>query len=167
MAFLKGVAAARRLQLRDAIFPGAHESVFVGGQAEKGWRMVPRTLPLVMTLISDLAPKGLGTGAARVYHELWMRDFGDGFVELTDEDVHAFASGYTAAGRGVRSWRACMKALEDLGFIKVAPKGARALGYVLLIHPDLVVDSLRDAEKVDPNWANAYEQRMIEIGARS
>ena len=61
-------------------------------------------MPLILTLISRLAPKGKQDGAARVYLELWMRDFGEGIVELTDPEIHAFAAGYTSPARGARSW---------------------------------------------------------------
>ena len=120
-----------------------------------------------MTLIAMLAPKGKQDGAARVYFELWCRDFGEGYVEIGDAADNAFAAGYTTPGRGLRSWRECMDVLKNLGFIRVVPKGSRPYGCVLLIAPDIVVSRLKAKGKLDPAWLMAYEARMIEIGARS
>jgi len=158
-------ARERRLHVRDTVFPNSEDLVYVGGQSEKGWRLMPRTMPLILTLISDLAPKGRQDGAARVYLELWFRDFGEGLVELTDQDVHAFAAGYTAAGRGARSWRECVDVLEERGFIRIAPQGSRRYGYALLIHPDKVVEQLRSKGIVPDAWYNAYQHRRAETGA--
>lgn len=167
MAFIPGAKVkAKRVQIRDKVFPHAKNMVYVGGQSEKGWRLLPRTMPLILTLISSLAPKGKQDGAARVYLELWFRDFGEGYVELTDPEVHAFAAGYTTPGRGARSWRECIDVLRNLGFIEVAPKASRTYGYALLLHPDKVVEKLRPKKKIDEGWYNMYQQRMVEIGAR-
>ena len=163
MASMKGaLAKAKRVALREKVFPQSQDLVYT---PDKGWRQLPRTIPLIMTLISSLAPKGKRDGAARVYLELWFRDYGEGCVELTDPDVHAFAAGYTTAGHGPRSWRECIDVLAALGFIKIEPKGSRSHGYALLFDPDKVVEELRAKKKVDAAWFNAYQQRKVEVGA--
>jgi hypothetical protein len=124
-------------------------------------------MPLILLLIGNLAPRGKREGAARTYFELWMRDFGEGIVELTDPETHAFAAGYTSSARGARSWRECVDALEKLGFIRVAPRGQRRYGYVLLIHPDKAVTNLSVMGLVDDAWYSEYQQRRVEIGALS
>jgi diguanylate cyclase (GGDEF)-like protein len=60
-----------------------------------------------------------------------------------------------------------MSQLEKLGFIRVAPKGSRSLGYVLLVDPHQGVEQLREEGKVDDAWYNAYRQRRIETPAES
>lgn len=50
---VKTVAAARRLELRDQLWPDA-SSVVWNRKEEKGFCTIPRTLPLVMTLIDQL-----------------------------------------------------------------------------------------------------------------
>lgn len=162
MAFITGHAKAKRIKLRDSVFPQSNGSVY---EPSKGWRQVPRTLSLVMTLISQLAPKGKQDGAARVYLELWLRDMGEGLVELADPETHAYAAGYTTPGRAARSWRECMEVLKGLGFIKIAPKGSREYGYVLIVDPNKVVKDLRARKKIDDSWYNEYQQRMIQTGA--
>lgn len=167
MATIRGMkASAKRVKIRNTVFGDPGDMIYDPGTS-KGWRVVPRTLPLIMTLIRDLAPKGKGDGSARVYFELWMRDFGEGYVELSDDDVHAFASGYTNGRSGVRSWRDCMKVLTELAFIKIEPRGSREYGYALLFDPDKIVSVLVETqpERVSKAWLTAYRRRQIEIGA--
>lgn len=156
----------KRERIRDSLWADAKKVIW-SRKTEDGYCSVPRTLPLVMTLINLLSPKGSGD-ASRVYHELWCRAFDEGFVDIIDEEEHAFASGYVSKGRSVRSWRERMDVLVDLGFIKVKPKGSRKHGYVLLVHPDIAVEALRKAgqQGILDSWYHAYSKRMIEIGAQ-
>lgn len=154
-------ASDKRRRLRDSLWPHAEKLIW-NRKNEHGFTTLPRTLPLVSTLIKELSPQG---DASRVYEELWFRAFDEGFVEITDEEAHAFASGYVTPGRGVRSWRERMEVLIHLGLIRVQPNGSRKYGYVLLKHPDIAVEALRKAGKVKDAWYNAYSKRMVEIGA--
>jgi len=155
----------KRQKLRDSLWPDAKTLIW-SRKTEDGYCSVPRTLPLVMTLINLLAPKSKGD-ASRVYQELWCRVFDEGFVEIIDEEEHAFAAGYLTKGRSVRSWRERMDVLGDLGFIKARPKGSRKHGFILLVHPDIAVEELKRAKPHDvpDHWYDAYSKRMIDIGA--
>ena len=153
----------KRRELRDRLWPGA-EKVIWNRTTDDGWCTVPRTLPLIMTLINELAPKAKGD-PSRVYCELWSRVFDEGFIEMEDETDHAFAAGFVTS-RGVRTWRERMAALKDLGFIRVKPDGSRQYGYVLLVHPHDVVASLRKAGKVRDSWYYTFMDRIGKIGAR-
>jgi len=162
----KGKSAAdKREELRDGLWPDADDMVW-DRKAEKGFCTIPRTLPLLMSLIGRLSPKNKGD-ASRVYLELWTRAFDEGFVEIVDEEAHAFACGYETPGRGVRSWRERMDVLEELGFIRVKPRGSRKHGYVLLIHPHKVVESLREKRpgEIPEGWYSSFLERMVAIGA--
>jgi len=112
--------AQRRQELRDELWPDASKIVW-NRKAEKGFCTIPRTLPLIMTLINHLSPKGKGD-ASRVYHELWCHAYDEGFVTLSDEGEHAYAAGYVTPGRGIRSWRERLEVLRDLGFIRVTDR---------------------------------------------
>ena len=158
-----GKADARRKALRDSLWADA-SLVTWDRKTETGWCTVPRTLPLIMTLINLLSPKGTGD-ASRVYFELWCRAFDGGFVELADEDEHAFASGYIT-GRGTRSWRERMDVLVDLGFIRARQIGTRKYGCVLLVHPHDVIESLKAKHKVQEAWYGAFLKRIGEIGSK-
>lgn len=153
-------AAARRVEIRDNLWPGAGPEIW-DRHAESGFCTIPKTLPLIMTLIDDLEK---GKNASRVYLDLWCRGFDEGLVEVTDEDVFAFSAGYDTPGRGVRSWRERIEILEELGFIRVKPNGSRKYGYILLRHPHKVIQELRGDGKIDDAWWGAFLKRTTEIG---
>jgi hypothetical protein len=157
-------AKERRARLRELQWgPGVDDSIW--HKREKGFCTIPRTLPLVVTLIRQLSRN---VDAGRVYLDLWARQFEDGYVDVADEAELASSCGYANGSRGVKSWREAMKLLEDLGFITSKPKGQRKYGYVLLIHPHRVVAELLDMKgsKVPDWWVGLYERRLIEIGAK-
>lgn len=156
-------ASDKRRELRDRLWPDASKVIW-SRKTDDGYCSVPRTLPLIMTLINEIAPKSNGD-PSRVYCELWSRIFDEGFIDMEDEADHAFAAGFTTA-RGIRTWRERMKVLADLGFIRVKPNGTRKYGYVLLVHPHDVVESLRKAGGVPEGWYNTYVDRVGRIGAR-
>jgi len=54
------VIAARRIQMRDQLWPGEADRLW-HRRTEQGFSTIPRTLPLVMTLIDDLKGKGKDT----------------------------------------------------------------------------------------------------------
>jgi hypothetical protein len=134
------------------------------GAAETGYWCAPRSLPLLLSLSSEKALVG-GADCSSAYVELLARDFGQGIVEIYDEDEHAFFAGYRG-DRARRTWRERILALEKAGFIAIKPKGNRDIGYVLLRHPDLVVRSLRAENKIDDRWWQSYESRRRDVGGR-
>lgn len=130
------------------------------GDNEKGFFQAPRTLPLILLLISM---KRIGTkgNAARVYLELWSRHMGGGVIEMKHEGDHAYAAGYVG-NRAMRTWRDHMVLLEKNGFIKTKASGNQRFKYVMLVHPTAVVEKLRAEGKIDPHWLATYEMRQIE-----
>lgn len=156
----KGAPAAKREQLRESLWPNADALVW-DRKREKGFCTVPRTLPLILSLIKDLTPK---LDSSRVYLDLWCRAFDEGLIEVRDEEALAYASGYESPGRNVRTWRERIEALQELGFIKTKPAGSRKYGHVLLIHPHRVVQDLRARGQVPDKWWGAYVQRATEVG---
>jgi hypothetical protein len=155
-------AALRRRELRDRLWVGEGEKLW-HRTTEDGYSTIPRTLPLVMTLIDDLKRKG--RDISRVYFDLWCRQIDDSFVEVTDEESLAYSSGFSTPGRNVRSWRERIEMLRELGFISVQPNGSRKYGYILLHHPHRVVCELREQDKVSDPWWGAFSKRASEIGA--
>jgi hypothetical protein len=155
-------AATRRQQLRDELWPAEAELLW-HRKTEDGYSSIPRTLPLIMTLIDDL--KGKGKDASRVYFDLWCRQMDDSFVEVTDEETFAYSCGYTTCGRNIRTWRERVELLRNLGFISILPSGSRKYAYILLRHPHRVVNELREKGRVREDWWGAYAKRASEIGA--
>jgi hypothetical protein len=156
-------AVQQRLNLREEIWPGAGSHLW-HRSTEDGYSTIPRTLPLLMTLIDQLKDKG--KDAARVYLDLWCRQLDDSLVVVSDEASMAYSSGYIVPSRNLRSWRERIDLLRDLGFISVRPRGSRNYGYILLHHPHRVVQRLRAKGLVPENWWLEFSNRASEIGAR-
>jgi hypothetical protein len=151
----------RRQELRDNLWPGESELLW-HRTTEDGYSTVPRTLPLVMTLIDELKEKG--RDISRVYFDLWCRQMDDSFIDVTDEESFAYSSGFTTPGRNIRSWRERIDVLWELGFIRVQPNGSRKFGYILLRHPHRVVLELKEKKKISDPWWGAFSKRVSEIG---
>jgi len=156
-------AAQQRLDLREQLWPGESKNLW-HRSTEDGYSTVPRTLPLVMTLIDQLKDKG--KDAARVYLDLWCRQMDDSLVVVSDEASMAYSSGYVTPTRNIRSWRERIDLLRGLGFVSVQPKGSREYGYILLHHPHRVVQDLRAKGLVPDNWWWEFTSRAGEIGAQ-
>jgi hypothetical protein len=153
----KGKAQMHRDKIRRKFFPG--EDAWTG-ENEKGWFKAPRTLPLVLSLISSKAVSGK-CDPTSVYLELWARHMGEGVIEMRHEGEHAYHAGYEGT-RGIRSWQERMKLLEKNGIIRVKQIGGQRYKYVLLVHPTAVVEKFRHESKVDDAWRDAYRDRQME-----
>lgn len=146
-----------REELRKKLWPG--EDAWTG-ENEKGWFRAPRTLPLILHLISQKAVSGK-RNPSRVYLELWARHVDGGVIEMKHEGEHAYAAGYVG-NRGIRTWREHMELLEANGIIKTKRSGNQRYKYALLVHPTAVVEKLRREGKVDQQWLDTYEVRQLE-----
>src|SRR5437899_1838412 len=154
----------RRIALRDSLWPGAQARVW-NRITEDGFSTIPRTLPLVGTLIRVLT-KDLD--ASRAYFDLWGRVYDEGFVDVLDEEEFAASCGYPTSGRNVRTWRERIEALVALGLIEVKPKGTKKFGYILLVHPHDAVQRLRKGSRkkeIPDWWWSLFSKRIAEIGA--
>ena len=87
---------------------------------------------------------------------------GQGIVEMTHEEDHAYNAGYTES-RGTRSWRNRMKILGDAGFIRSNGTSNRPYVHVLVVHPSIAMKRLYDQGKIDENLWKAYRTLQIEI----
>ena len=146
-----------RKAVQETHWPGSEGRVWPLPK-DVGWCQVPRTLPLILEIMNQ---KGIAPGVdlSRTYLSLFCLNLGDGVVEVNDDAEMA-----TWAGLSKKTWLARMEKLRELGFIQIAGKGKRRVGYVLMVHPVLVVQKLRDQGKV-PNelWA-LFQQRHAEGG---
>jgi len=151
-----------RDEVRNKIWPD--EDAWTG-ENEVGFFQAPRTLPLILVLLSMKAVSGK-LNPSRVYLELWARHMGGGIIEMKHEGDHAYAAGYTSR-RGVRTWRDNMALLEANGFIKTKKAGNQQYKYVFLVHPTAVVEKLKRQDKVDSHWLETYELRQLETKERT
>ena len=146
-----GQAVSRREDLREEAWP---DDIPWLGPDETGFFCAPRTLPLVLRALGLKKVSG-SQDPGPVYLELLSRHWGEGVIEMTHEEDHAYAAGYSS-GRATRTWRDRMRILERQGFIKVRKSGLRDFAQVLLIHPTLGMQGLYDAGKIGEDLWSAY-----------
>jgi hypothetical protein len=148
--------ADRRAQLKEHYWP--QDEAWNGAGA--GWFKGPRTLPLILALLSD---KNLTAGRdiSRVYLELLSRHFDGGVIEMGNEADHAFAAGYTGS-RAVRTWHERVQLLQELGFIKSKHVGNQRYKLVFLVDPLVAITRLREAGRAPDSWWEAYLLRLME-----
>ncbi len=158
----KTSGAEKREKLRNEYWPS--EDAWTGAN-EKGWFRAPRTLPLLLSLMRLKSLSGR-LDPTPVYLELLTRHFDGGVIEMTHEADHAYAAGYSGR-RAIRSWQERMKLLEKLGFIRIKPIGNQQYRYVLIVHPTVAVEHLRQKGLVSPEWLDAYRSRQMETKEES
>jgi hypothetical protein len=156
---VKRKTASQKLrdEVRKKIWPD--EDAWTG-EKEVGFFQAPRTLPLLLLLLSMKSVSGKHN-PSRVYLELWARHMGGGVIEMKHEGEHGYAAGYTSS-RSMRTWRDHMALLEDLGFIKTKKSGNQQYKYAFLVHPTAVVEKLKQQGKIDSNWLSTYQIRQLE-----
>lgn len=147
----------KRTELREAYWPG--EPAWA---AEKPFFQAPRTLPMILTLLGTKKVSG-NLDPRLVYVELFARHMGDGIIELSHEEDHAYAAGYTGTS-AVRRWRERIQVLQKRGFIRTRGSGLRAFTHVLLRPPAIVVEELRMAGLVEDAWYKAYQDLQLRYG---
>jgi hypothetical protein len=147
----KSGVAKRREEIRQEHWP--NEDLWTG-EKETGWFSVPRSLPLVLTLLSSKEISG-GKDPSHVYLELLSRQRGEGVIEMAHEADHAFAAGYEGS-RAVRTWLERMKILEENGFISTVKIGNLRYKYAAIVHPTTAVQRLRERKMIPDNWWSAY-----------
>lgn len=163
MSRKRNAAVVKRMALLRELWPNDAANVWKGPD-EIGYFCAPRTLPLVLSLMQQQTISG-NQDPAPVYIDLMARNMGEGVIEMVSEEEHAYASGYSG-NRATRTWRDRMKILEETGFIKVKARGGLKYGFVLLIHPTLVVQKLKGEGKVPDDWWVSYRTRQLETGER-
>jgi hypothetical protein len=159
MAKFKTATQIKREQYKQEFWPD--EIAWTADSVQPGWFRAPRTLPLILSLLSNKKTTGSTLDPGRVYLDLLGRHRDSGVVEMADEGDHSYAAGYEG-NRGVRTWKERMKLLENLGFIKSKKGGNQRYKFVLLVHPTIVVHNLHANGVVDEHWYATYRARQID-----
>lgn len=155
----KTASQERRERTKLEFWP--NDIAWTGDRPEMGWFRAPRTLSLILMLLSSKKVKDGKADLGTVYLELLTRHRDSGVVEMSTEADHSYAAGYPGS-RGIRTWHERMQMLEKLGFIKTKKVGNQMYKTVMLVHPVLAVTKLHDDGKVDGNWWNTYRQMQID-----
>ncbi|MDX2093702.1 MAG: hypothetical protein SFX73_38040 [Kofleriaceae bacterium] len=150
----------KRRERRDAFWPDA--STVVYSPSAGGWAQMPRTVPMIASLIDSVSGK---ENPGRMYVVLWAYEFGDGFVEVPDPVQLAVEAGYLS-DRAERTFTERMQTLMKLGFIRAQGSGLRSFSYVLLVDPHVHVVRWRkrSPHEIPDAWWTAFQARCATIG---
>jgi hypothetical protein len=142
-------ASAKRIKVRDKLWPGSEGLVFnPSDRTTKGYAEVPRVVPLLARLVNEI---GGAENAGPLYQVLWTQDWGQGVVEVRSFKGLLYEAGYPGKGTRVeRTWEERIRILEKLGLIATAPRGLDNAGYILLIDPYLAALKLAADEAAVP-----------------
>lgn len=156
--------AARKIEaLRKSLWPDLDTSHLWSRHTDDGYTSIPRTLPIVTSIIDDLTK---GKPASAPYFELWCRAYDEMYVSLGASAMLARHSGYSGQ-RAVRMWAERIEALADLGFIQVREGSSGKLSHAVIMNPHLVIKKLYEAKDlgVTKEKYEALVERAKEIGS--
>lgn len=149
--------------LRARLWPDLIEEELWHHKTGGGFTSVPRTMPIVLSIIDDLTK---GTPASSTYFELWCRAFPEMYVSLAKPNELAFHAGFTGQ-RARRTWMDRIRMLRDLGFIHVAEGSAGELSHAVIINPHVALKRLKESGQPGLVMAkyNALLERANEVVA--
>lgn len=149
--------------LRARLWPDLSENELWSRKKHDGYTTIPRTMPLVLSIIDDLTK---GQPASSTYLELWCRAYDEMYVSLGKPDELAFHSGFVGQ-RARRTWIDRIRSLRDLGFIRVAPGSSGEFSHAVILNPHIVLKRLKEkgTAGLTENQYNALLERANDIGA--
>lgn len=162
MSKAKDAILDRQLQVRATLWPEVTDEMIWGGKKVHGFAMVPRVLPLMMSIMDDLSGKGFPVG--QTYFEMCSRLMEERFLTLNRPEEMAFHSGFSGQ-RAVRTWKDRVKRLRDLGFLDVKEGPLGELSYAIVLNPYHVIKRHYLAGRVNAAKWQALVVRSLEIKA--
>lgn len=154
--------SGKRVLMRTKLWPEIEEASLWLRKDKVGFTTIPRAMTLIGRIMDQIS--GKGTPLFSTYLPLWCRVFDEAFVEIRNEKELAFESGFSGS-RGVATWRARMRRLQELGFIAIRPGIASDFQYVLILDPILIISGHTAVGAVDSLSDQALTARLIEVGA--
>jgi hypothetical protein len=152
----------RQLDTREKLWPGIENDRLWYRRDRDGFASIPRTMPLMMSIMDDLSGKGFPIG--QTYFEMWSRLFDECFLTLNRPEELAFHAGFSGQ-RAVRTWKDRVRRLRDLGFIDLKSGPVGEFSYALFWNPYHVIRHHHQLKHVqDAKW-QALIVRANEIGA--
>ena len=162
MAKKKNSVLERQLKVRSKLWPNVTDEMLWGGDDAQGFSMVPRVMPLMMSIMDDLSGKGFPVG--QTYLELWCRLREERFLTLNRPEEMAFHAGFSGQ-RALRTWKDRVKRLAELGFIDVQPGPLGDLSYAIFLNPYHILKRHFIDGKVNAAKWQALVIRALEIGS--
>jgi hypothetical protein len=156
--------AAGYVELRTKLWPSLKEEDLWPRKEQKGYVMIPRTMPLLLRIMDWMAK---GKPVSRTYLELWCRARDECFVKLDKHTQMAFYAGYSGQ-RAVQSWQARLRTLDKLGFISIKDGANGPFSFALILNPHTVIKKHYKAGTggVPKGLYNALMERGVEVKAK-
>ncbi|UWU14077.1 hypothetical protein N2599_18480 [Rhizobium sullae] len=152
----------RQLDARKKLWPDL-SSDMLWSMDNEGWVALPRLMPLMMSIMDDLAGKGVPV--SRTYLELWSRiRIEESFIALNRPEEMAFHAGFEGQ-RALRTWKDRMHRLANLRFIGVMPGPLGELSFAVIYNPYHVIKRAYLAKQVHENKWQALAIRANEVSA--
>lgn len=153
----------RAKQQMEIQFPDYPNELLWQRKVNDGYSTIPRTLPLAMQSI-DAQSKGQPAGHALLC--LWIRAPDYPFLTIDAPAIFAAETGFVGE-RAVDTWRRRMRSLRDLGFIEAKKGPTGDFHYVLLLNPNVGIEKLHRAGKLQTALYGRFRDRLIDIGAQN
>ncbi len=154
-----------RLNIRDKYWPDVRKDRLWFRKGNRGFITIPRGLSLVTRIMDALSP---GKPLAGTYLALWCYGQDEMIVTVQKPRQMALEAGFSGQ-RAEYTWRARMKKLEELEFIKSKSGFSGPYHYVLLLNPYLATKAIYEQhnnEVIDPLY-NTLIDRLDEIGEKT
>lgn len=154
----------KTVALREKYWPDLTAEELWNRKEFDGFTAIPRTMPIILNIIDDLTK---GHPASSTYLALWCKAFDEMYISLQNSDDMAFQSGFSGQ-RALRSWQARMKALADLGFVRVATGARGSMSHAAIPNPHFVIRRLYNKKHagLTETAFNSLLERASEIGAQ-
>lgn len=162
MARKQNAILERQLQVRSKLWPDITDEMLWGGDEVQGFAMVPRVMPLMMSIMDDLSGKGFPVG--HTYFEMWSRLREEKFLTLNRPEEMAFHAGFSGQ-RSLRTWKDRVKRLAELNFIDVKSGPLGDLSYAIFLNPYHTLKRHYLSGKINAAKWQALVIRALEIGA--
>ncbi|HEX5776206.1 MAG TPA: hypothetical protein VFX95_05945 [Caulobacteraceae bacterium] len=152
----------RQLDARRKLWPAVTDEM-LWSMDKEGWVALPRLMPLMLSIMDDLAGKGVPV--SRTYLELWSRiRIEESFIALNRPDEMAFHAGFEGQ-RAVRTWKDRIQRLAKLGFIGTMPGPLGELSFAVIYNPYHVIKRAYLAKQVQESKWQALVIRANEVSA--
>jgi len=156
--------AAEYVALRTKLWPDVKEEDLWPRTNQKGFTIMPRTMPLILQIMDSLAK---GKPVSRTYLDLWCRAHNESVVKLEKHGQMAFYAGYRGERRE-QSWKDRLRELRKLGFIDIKPGSNGEFSFALILNPHAVIKRLHKNTNsgVPKDLFNTLIERGGEIKAK-
>ncbi|MVF14811.1 hypothetical protein FT643_21985 [Ketobacter sp. MCCC 1A13808] len=151
----------RAQQQMAVLFPNFPAALLWHRKQNDGYASIPKTLPIVMQAI-DAQSKGKPAG--HTLFCLWARSPDHPLVTVENPATFASEAGFSGE-RAVDTWRRRMKKLKELNFIATREGASGDFHYVLLLNPNIALESMWESGFVQDVLYARFQERLLDIGA--